>query len=473
MRHATRFTTSLLIGLLAAGALHGADPLKAGVATADITPPAGMRMSGYFNERLSTGVHDPLQAKAIALVQGNEKAALVVCDLIGVPAKISRAARELAEKKTGIPADHIVVACTHSHTGPLYFGSLRKHLHDQAVARLGDDPAEKFDFPAHMIEGVADAVAKAAEHARPVKLTAGKGEETRISFNRRFHMKDGTVRFNPGIRNPDIVRVAGPIDPDVGLIFFHDAAAKDMGSPFASLTVFAMHLDTVSGTLYSADYPFHLESMLRERFGREFTSVFGTSTCGDINHINVQAESRLSGQPESRRLGTLLGESVLKTVDKLRAQEKPMLAVRRGIVEVPLQEYPPDRVKQAAADMAKIGTRELGFLEQVEANKITDLQVSYAGTTLPIEVQVIRVSDETAIVALPGEVFVELGLAIKEASPFANTLVIELCNDCPAYIPTKKAFAEGSYETVNSRVQSGGGEAMVELAGKLLGELKP
>ena len=473
MRHATRLTTSVLIGLLAAGALHAAEPLKAGVATADITPPTGMRMSGYFNERLSTGMHDPLQAKAIALAQGNEKAALVVCDLIGVPANISRAARELAEKKAGIPADHIVVTCTHSHTGPLYFGALRKHLHDQAVARLGDDPAEKFDFPAHMIEGVADAVAKAAANARPVKLTAGKGEETRISFNRRFHMKDGTVRFNPGIRNPDIVRVAGPIDPDVGLIFFHEAGGKDVGSPFASLTVFAMHLDTVSGTNYSADYPFHLESMLRERFGREFTSVFGTGTCGDINHINVQAESRLTGQPESRRLGTLLGESVLTAVDRLKVQEKPMLAVRRGVAEVPLQEYPPDRVKQAAADMAKIGTRELGFLEQVEANKITDLQVSYTGKTLPLEVQVIRVSDETAIVALPGEVFVELGLAIKQASPFANTLVIELCNDCPAYIPTKKAFAEGSYETVNSRVQSGGGEAMVELAEKLLAELKP
>jgi hypothetical protein len=63
-------------------------------------------------------------------------------------------------------------------------------------------------------------------------------------------------------------------------------------------------------------------------------------------------------------------------------------------------------------------------------------------------------------------------LAVKHGSPFARTLVIELCNDTPAYIPTKKAFAEGSYETVNSQVQPGGGEAMVETALRLLKEVK-
>ena len=75
-------------------------------------------------------------------------------------------------------------------------------------------------------------------------------------------------------------------------------------------------------------------------------------------------------------------------------------------------------------------------------------------------------------IPVSGEVFVDLGLAIKRGSPFARTLVIELCNDNPAYIPTKKAFVEGSYETVNSLIQSGGGEAMVETALRLLKELK-
>jgi hypothetical protein len=88
-----------------------------------------------------------------------------------------------------------------------------------------------------------------------------------------------------------------------------------------------------------------------------------------------------------------------------------------------------------------------------------------------MEVQVFRLSDDVALVGLPGEIFVELGLAIKKASPFAVTLVVELCNDAPGYVPTLKAFKEGSYETVNSRVQPGGGEKLVEAASRLLKEL--
>jgi hypothetical protein len=122
--------------------------------------------------------------------------------------------------------------------------------------------------------------------------------------------------------------------------------------------------------------------------------------------------------------------------------------------------------------MVKAESGDVPFLERVKATKIVDLQ-SRKGDTLPLEVQVIRLSDDVALVALPGEVFVDLGLAIKKQSPFKTTMVIELANDVPSYIPTKKAFAEGSYETVNSRVAPGGGEMMVEAAVRLLGQLKP
>jgi hypothetical protein len=112
----------------------------------------------------------------------------------------------------------------------------------------------------------------------------------------------------------------------------------------------------------------------------------------------------------------------------------------------------------------------VSFLEQVETAKIVDLALRKSDS-IPLEVQAFRLSRDVAIVTLPAEVFVELGLAIKRASPFKTTLVIELANDDPAYIPTQKAFAEGSYETVNSRVVPGSGEKMVEAAVKLLKEL--
>jgi hypothetical protein len=107
----------------------------------------------------------------------------------------------------------------------------------------------------------------------------------------------------------------------------------------------------------------------------------------------------------------------------------------------------------------------------VEATKIVDLD-RWPGGRAALEVQVFRLDRDTAIVTLPAEIFVELGLAIKAASPFKTTLVVELTNEGLSYIPTKKAFAEGSYEIVNSRVQPGSGERLVEAAIELLKELQ-
>ena len=89
-----------------------------------------------------------------------------------------------------------------------------------------------------------------------------------------------------------------------------------------------------------------------------------------------------------------------------------------------------------------------------------------------MEVQAFRLDADTAIVGLPGEIFAELGLAIKQASPFKRTLVMSICNDRPSYVPTRKAFTEGSYEVTNARVQPGVGEMLVEAAVKLLKALK-
>jgi len=456
--------------MLAVGALQAAEPLKAGVGVVDITPPLGYRMAGYYNERRNTGTHDPLLAKAIVFQQGDVRAALVECDIVNMPADVSAKARALAERSTGIPGRQIVVAATHSHTGPLFSGPLRKLWSEQATARQGKDDAESFDYPAALVERIARAIEEAAKSAKPARLAAGTGEETRLSFNRRFHLKDGTVRFNPGRLNPDIVRPAGPIDPAVNLLLLTDAST---GKPLVSITNFAMHLDTIGGTEYAADYPYHVERRLREKLGSDFVSIFGTGTCGDINHIDVSRDNQLKGHAEAERIGLALGETVVATLPKLVEQREASLAVCQKAIDVPAQKFSADEVGKAKQRMAKIGTRDLTFLEQVETNKIVDVMQRYASGTVPLEVVAIRLSPDVAIVTLPGEVFVELGLAIKQASPFKTTLVIELSNDSPAYIPTKKAFAEGSYEIVNSRVAAGGGEKLADLAISLLKALSP
>ncbi len=461
-KKARRFLEELT-GQTASAAPAPVPGLTAGVAVVDITPPVGYRMSGYFRERLSTGTSNPLRAKAIVLRQGAESAALVFCDVIGLSLDVTSRARGQAAERTGIPARNILIAATHSHTGPLYFGALRKHLHDAAVAEHGSDPYEKVDYPSELVAKLVRVITKANKGARAIRLEAGTAAQEGLSFNRRFHMKNGTVRFNPGILNPDIVRAAGPIDPEVGIVFFRGA---EKSSPVAALLNFALHLDTVGGTKYAADYPFYVEQSLREMYGDDFVLFFGTGACGDINHIDVTKKERL----KTGYIGRTLAETVSDQAGRLKAIAQPTLAARSEVVRVPLQRYDPDEIARARENIKKVGTRDLSFLEQVEAYKILAIEMR-GSDTIGLEVQVFRLSGEVAVVGLPGEVFVDLGLAIKRASPFATTLVIELCQDAPGYIPTKKAFAEGSYETVNSRIAPGGGEMMVEAAVRLLNAL--
>lgn len=441
-----------------------AGQLRAGMAARDITPPLGYRMSGYFSERLSTGIKDPLLAKALVFAQDDELVALVFCDLAGISLDVSTRARERIADEIGIPVTHTIVAATHSHTGPLYFGALRAHFRRKAIEQHGRDPLEEVDYPALLSDRIVTAVRQAKSSLQPVRLAAGYGIERRLSFNRRFHMKTGPVRFNPGQLNPNIVRPAGPIDSEVGLI---SLLPRTGDKPLGALVSFALHLDTVGGTEYSADFPKHLQDSLRKTHGPDFVSFFGEGTCGDINHVDVS----IRGRRTADEIGGMLGETVLDRLANLPAVEQPSLAIRSQFVDAVLQQYDAAEIEAAAELMERVADRQVAFLERVKAYKIMALGLR-GEPTIPLEVQAVRLSDEVAVVSLPGEVFVEFGLAIKQGSPFETTLVIELANDAPGYIPTRKAFAEGSYETVNSRVRPGEGERMVETALRLLNELK-
>ncbi len=190
------------VGLVCLGLLSGcqtapetrkSEPLQAGAAEVDITAPVGYRMAGYFDERVATGVHDPLQAKAIVLRQGQTQIALVCCDLIGLSLNVSTNARALASRQTGIPVSNIVISATHSHTGPLFDDVRQSRSQEAAAAKASADPQEKFDYPAWLVPRLAQVIAAAQANLRPVHLQAGVARQERLTFNRRYWMKNGTA----------------------------------------------------------------------------------------------------------------------------------------------------------------------------------------------------------------------------------------------------------------------------------------
>jgi hypothetical protein len=127
------FTVAILTASAAPPAVAvQSPPLDIGLAEADITPPIGYRLDGYFTERLSTGVKDPLKAKALVFQQGNTRAVLVVCDVIGVPQSLTTEVRALAGARTGIPAANIAITATHTHTGPLFSGERARRCYATA-----------------------------------------------------------------------------------------------------------------------------------------------------------------------------------------------------------------------------------------------------------------------------------------------------------------------------------------------------
>jgi len=443
------------------------DSLRIGAAEIDITPPIGHRMAGYFDERLATGIHDPLKAKAIVIQQHEEQVAFVFCDLVGLSLNVTTNARAHASQMTGIPVSNIVMCATHSHTGPLFDDVRRHYFHQAAVDKYGRDPQEEIYYPAFLSERLAKVVASAQAGLRPAQLEVGIAKQEGLTFNRRYWMKNGKVAFNPGQLNTNIVRPAGPSDSDVGILLARDSKSK---RPFAGATVFAMHSDTAGGSAYSADYAYYLQQTLRTEFGEDFISAFGAGTCGDLNHINVSKKEPVKGFDVSERLGSTLGRAVLNASTNLDLIFKPSLAERSVSLNIPLQDITPEQLADARSKISKLGDTNTDFFTKVVAVKTLDL--AEHGSVYPMEVQVFRFDADTALVCLPCEIFVELGLAIKQASPFKKTIVMSICNDRPSYVPTRKAFGEGSYEVTNSRVKPGSGEMLVDAAVGLLKKLK-
>ncbi len=441
--------------------VHAAE-LRVGAAQVQITPPPGVPLAGYYHERGSDGVHDDLFSRAIVLERDGVKAALVSLDLISTRRRFVEQARALIEQQTGIPGKHVMISATHAHTGPI--------LPDTSArdAGVGEGGAVAKSYLEALPELIAQSVRLAHEKLQPAAASSFIGHEPSLTFNRRFHMKDGSVGWNPGKLNPDIIHPAGPVDPAVPVVFFETPRQK----PIATYVNYAVHLDNVGGRQISADFPHTLTEALARVLGRDHVTLWTAGTCGDLNHINVNWARPQKGQENAARMGFVLAGEVLRNWPNLQPAGDGPLRIRSTKVSLPLA--PIDEAEVAAARLTVRTVRDSdpgGFMKLVQAFKVLDVYARQ-GRPIEVEVQAITLGDDLAWVSLPGEVFVQLGLDLKLDSPFKQTMIAELANGSIGYIPNRRAYPQGNYEVISARCAEGSGEMLVAAAVKLLKEIR-
>ena len=462
--------TIILLLILALNFSARAQTMRAGAAQVAITPPKGAPMAGYYHARGAEGTLDDLYAKALVLDDGTTKVALITLDLISTTFTLTRESRAAIEKATGIPGANVMISATHAHTGP----ELADRGARSAIAAETPIGANNITttYTTSLAEKIAEAVRLAVANLTNVTISVAKGHCDTIAFNRRFYMKDGTVAWNPGKLNPDITMPAGVTDPEVGIVLFEPPRRPAQLIPAHAIYInFALHPDTVGGAQFSADYPGALSRRMSEYHGTNCVTLFANGTCGNLNHVDVNWVRQQNTRAEADRLGTILAASVFLAEKNLREIKPSSLRVKSELVQLPLAPITHEEMEQARVTVrtGNDKTRD-NFMKLVKAYQVLDV-AAREGKPLEVEVQTIALGDDLAWVSLPGEVFVELGLAIKKRSPFKQTMLAELANGSIGYIPDRRAYAEGNYEPVSARCAPGSGEQLVEAAAKLLKQL--
>jgi len=418
--------------------------LRAGAATSNITPPLGTSINGNMRDVRAQHVNDELHARCLVLDDGKTRVGYAVVDSCMLPREVVDEAKRLVPAEAGLPASHILISATHSHscgtTAPVF--------------QSAPDP----EYPRFLARRIADGLRRAVNNLAPARIGWGTGSVPDEVFNRRWKMKPGVVltnpfggvdhvKMNPGVANPDLLEPAGPTDPEVSLL---SVVAPD-GRPIALLANYSLHYVGGTGPGHlSADY-FGLfadrvqQLLAADRQSPPFVAMMTNGTSGNINNINWRGPADVKRQPyEKMRL----------VADKVAAEA---VRVQKSIKH---REWVPITVAQAEM---RLGVRRPDAAELARANAIlaaakrplTTMEEIYAGETaqmaaypeeVPVLLQAMRIG-ELAITAIPCEVFVEIGLELKQKSPLKPTFTVSLANGYNGYLPTPEHHALGGYET--------------------------
>ncbi len=424
--------------------------LKAGAATANITPPLGSSIIGGFRPIPATHIHDDLFARCVVLDDGSTQIAIVIADILGIPREIADAAKEQITKHTGIPASHVLIAATHTHSAATPRGPKSVFW-----------PDEISDYGKYLAQRISDGVRRARNHLEPAQIGWGVAEEPREVFNRRWHANDATilanpfggvdrVRMNPPRNHPSLTMAAGPVDPEIRFLSIQATS----GRPIALLANYSLHyVGGVRSGDISADYFGYFARYIEQKIKAtdqepKFVGILSNGTSGDINNINFQPKpggKRYERYEKMKEVAENVATKVHEAYSHVEYKDWVGLGALQKDVSLNLRQPTEAMLKHFEAVRKLPDGKVLSHsTEKFYAARIAKLKDAPASITASL--QALQIGD-TGISAIPFETFVEIGLQLKAESPFENSFTIELANGWYGYLPTPEQHRLGGYET--------------------------
>ena len=458
---------------------QAAKPFRAGAATSNITPPLGGPIVGGFVPYPATHIHDELHARCLVLDDGSSKLVLVVCDLLGIDRQVSDEARALIQRDLNIPPENVLICATHTHSASSALGK------DARIVGQTMDEYQRF-----VARRIVDGVKRAANLLRPAQIGWGSAEAPEHVFNRRWHMKEGTVppnpfggkdkvKMNPPAGSPNLLEPAGPTDPAVAFL----SLREPIGKPIAVFTTYSLHyVGGVGPGHISADYfAMYCEALARlQRADQQtpaFVAMMANGTSGDINNINFrEVRPKQQAYEQMQRVADDVARKVHEALGKVKYRDhvtlaaryqEPLIATRRP--DADLLAWAKKTVGERGAAAAKGGKADLTLIYAERT-----LRMAEHPEKLKIPLQVFRIGD-VILGTMPCEIFVEIGLEFKKRSPSQPAWLVSLAHGYYGYLPTPKQHALGGYETWlgTNRLEVQASEKMLAALLEMAGELSP
>jgi len=387
---------------------------RVGVAQKKITPPLGSELAGHFHKRFGKEVKSKLYTKALVIEAGGRRIALVSNDVCHTFGEFADPAREGIAAACGIPADAVLIAASHTHTGP----ALIKR-------NIWVDPVP--GWLKIVTEAIVGAVKDACDSMFDATLHLGYAEAPGYSINKLSRTKDGhDVYRQPGPNEREIIGPAGPLDTSVQVL-----CARDMDKRIRAFVVnFAAHPDSGREVIW-AEWPGEMAQTLAAVYGADAPSLFLQGTAGDVNCKPGISREQVGRGIAGAAIMAIEREAALLTPAPIDFRLKRLKIPR--LVKTPET----DRMIDAMRRKPNAGYLEKAWPQYYDAWKAEPAE-------LEATVQCLRMGD-TAFVTLPGEAFTALGLEIKRYSPAARTFVAAYANAWVGYIPPLEQAERGGY----------------------------